>query len=173
VSAARQAGSTLAVGLIVLTLVMLLGLAGAGTARIDLLLAQNETFRENAALAAGAGIEMAISEIAGNPNPETVDRVVTGRVPGSQDTYEARVRFIGHERALPQAPAARLAGAHFEIQSTGRSARGAIDTQRAGILWVMDAPGPVSAADCEPVARRHCHARGTLERLYWQRLPAE
>lgn len=171
-SAARQVGSALAVGLIVLTLVMLLGLAGAGTARIDLLLAQNDTFRENAALAAGAGIEMAISEIAGNTNPEA-DMWVTGRVPGTQDTYEARVRFIGYERVLPQAPAARLAGAHFEIQSTGRSARGAIDTQRAGILWVVDAPGPVSAADCEPVVPRHCHPRGALERLYWQRLPAE
>ena len=58
-AAARQ--RTLAVGLILLTLVTLLGLAGASSAHVERLLAQNETFRENAASAASAGIEMAIS----------------------------------------------------------------------------------------------------------------
>jgi hypothetical protein len=158
-------------GLLLLTLVMLLGLAGAGSARIELLLAQNETFRENAASAASAGIEMAISEIVGSTNPEAVDTLVTGRIPGSPDTYEARVRFVGFDSALPQEPAARLAGAHFEILSTGRSARNAVDRQRAGVMRVVDAPGEVDIAECEPVVLRHCHRRGQLERLYWQRVP--
>jgi len=156
-------------GLVLLTLVMLLGLAGAGAARIELLLAQNETFRENAASAASAGIEMAISEIVGSPNPEVVDTLVTGRMTGA--TFEAQVRFVGFDNALPQEPAARLAGAHFEILSTGRSARHALDRQRAGVMWVVDAPGEVDSADCEPVVLRHCHQRGQLERLYWQRVP--
>jgi Tfp pilus assembly protein PilX len=166
-------GSALTVGLILLTLVMLLGLAGAGTARIELLLAQNETFRENAASAASAGIEMAISEIVGSTNPESVDTLVTGRMPDSPDAFEARVRFVGFETALPQEPAARLAGAHFEILSTGRSARHAIDRQRAGVMWIVDTPGEVNAAECEPVVQRHCHEHGALERLYWQRVPLE
>jgi hypothetical protein len=166
----RHDGAALVVGLLVLTLVMLLGLAGVGAARIELLLAQNETFRENAATAASAGIEMAIREISGTDLVS--DTLVTGQLPGSA-VYEAQVRFVGFEHALPQAPAAHLAGAHFEIISTGRSARNAIDRQRAGVLRVVDASGETNAADCEPIAPRQCHERGDLERLYWQRVPVE
>jgi hypothetical protein len=158
------------VGLLVLTLVMLLGLAGVGAARIELLLAQNETFRENAATAASAGIEMAISEI--SHTDLVSNALVTGQLPGSA-VYEARVRFLGFEQALPQAPAARLAGAHFEIISTGRAPRNAIDRQRAGVMRVIDAGHQTTAADCEPVVPRRCHERGDLERLYWQRVPVE
>jgi hypothetical protein len=167
----RHDGAALVVGLLVLTLVMLLGLAGVGAARIELLLAQNETFRENAAIAASAGIEMAIREISGTDLES--DTLVSGQLPGSADSYETQVRFVGFEHTLPQAPAAHLAGAHFEIISTGRSARNAIDRQRAGVLRVVDAGGETNAADCEPVAPRQCHERGDLERLYWQRVPVE
>lgn len=144
----RRHGGALVVGLLVLTLVMLLGLAGVGAARIELLVAQNETFRENAANAASAGIEMAISQISSTDLMS--DTLVSGTLPGSAE-YEAQVRFVGFERALPEAPAP-LAGAHFEIISTGRSARNAIDRQRAGVMR---------------------HERGGLERLYWQRVPVE
>lgn len=166
-----QLGAALVFGLMLLTLVMLSGLAGVGSARIELLLAQNESFRENAASAASAGIEMAISEIVGSSNPEAIDMLVTGHLPGSAGTFEARVRFAGFERTLPQAPGAGLAGAHFEIESTGRSARHTVDRQRAGVLLVVATVG--MAADCEPAAPRHCHAAGSLERLFWQRVPIE
>lgn len=145
----RRHGGALVVGLLVLTLVMLLGLAGVGAARIELLVAQNETFRENAANAASAGIEMAISQISSTDLMS--DTLVSGTLPGAA-VYEAQVRFAGFERALPEAPASPLAGAHFEIISTGRSARNAIDRQRAGVMRL------------EP---------GRLERLYWQRVPVE
>ena len=59
----HQRGATLVVGLMLLTLVTLLGLAGAATAHIEPQLAHNEQFRENAASAASAGIEVAISRI--------------------------------------------------------------------------------------------------------------
>ena len=169
----RSRGSALIVGLIMLTLVTLLGLAGASSAHVDRLLAQNEAFRENAAFAASAGIEMAISAILASPDPATVDPVVSGRMPGSQDTFEARVRFAGYELMLPQAPGERVAGAHFEITSTGRSARHAIDRQRAGVLWVVAATAEMPAADCEPLVPRHCFQRGEFLRLSWQRLPDE
>jgi len=169
----RSRGSTLTVGLIVLTLVMLLGIAGASSAHVDRLLAQNEAFRENAAFAASAGIEMAISAILASTDPVTVDPVISGRMPGSSDVFEARVRFAGYESLLPQASGARVAGAHFEILSTGRSARHATDRQRAGVLWVVAATELTDAADCEPLVPRHCFQRGELLRLSWQRLPGE
>ena len=166
-------GSALAVGLIILSLVTLLALAGSSSAHVERLLAQNDTFRENAAFAASAGIEMAISAILGSVQPETVDPVVTGRMSGAGDWFEARVRFLGYETSLPQAPDALVRGAHFEIVSTGHAARRAIDRQRAGVLWVVDSASPVAASDCAPLANRHCHQRGELELLSWQRVPIE
>ena len=56
----RQYGATLVVGLMLLALVTLLSLAAAGGAHIARLLAQNDSFRENAASASSAGVEMAI-----------------------------------------------------------------------------------------------------------------
>jgi len=169
----RLRGSALTVGLIVLTLVTLLGLAGASSAHVDRLLAQNEAFRENAAFAASAGIEMAVSAILTSTDPATVVPVVRGRMPGLADSFEARVRFAGYESALPQSPGARVAGAHFEIVSTGRSARHATDRQRAGVLWVVAAPEETAVADCEPLMPRHCFQSGELVRLSWQRVPVE
>jgi len=169
----RSRGSALTVGLIVLTLVTLLGIAGASSAHVDRLLAQNEAFRENAAFAASAGIEMAISAILASPDPITVNPVFNGRMPGSTDTFEARVRLAGYESLVPQAPGARVAGAHFEIVSTGHSARHATDRQRARVLWAVAATEDLAAADCEPLAPRHCLQRGELLRLSWQRLPGE
>jgi Tfp pilus assembly protein PilX len=174
VKAARQRGSTLAVGLILLTLVTLLGLAGAGNAHVEQLLAQNESFRENAATAASAGIEMAMRAIVNSSDPATVPASLTGRMPGSLDAYRVSLRFAGYERSLPQVPGARLAGAHFEIVSTGSSARRAVDRQRANVLWVIEATeAGLLPVDCEPLAPRHCHARGALERVSWQRVPVE
>ena len=166
-------GSALAVGLIILSLVTLLALAGSSSAHVERLLAQNDTFRENAAFAASAGIEMAISAILESAQPETADTHVTGRMSGAGDWFEAEVRFLGYETSLPQAPDARLSGAHFEIVSTGHAARRAIDRQRAGVLWVVDSTAPVAASDCAPLVNRHCHRRGELEWLSWQRVPIE
>ena len=115
-------GSTLAVGLIILSLVTLLALAGSSSAHVERLLAQNETFRENAASAASAGIEMAIREIV-NSEPAAVPARLADRVRGSSDRFEVSIRFAGFETSLPQVPGSRATGAHFEIVSTGFGAR--------------------------------------------------
>jgi hypothetical protein len=171
VSTRRQCGTTLAVGLILLALVTLLGLAGASAAHVELALAQNEQFRENAASAASAGIEFAIGRIVTNPES---DAVLHAELPGSADRFETTARFTGFDHALPQERGARLAGAHFEIVSTGYAARRATDRQRAQVLLVVAAPADVAAADCEPLAAGvRCHRRGELLRLSWQRVPLE
>jgi len=66
-----------------------------------------------------------------------------------------------------------VSGAHFDIVSTGKSTRNAVDRQRARVMWVVAAPGEITPADCEPVLPRHCFQRGELLRLSWQRLPGE
>jgi Tfp pilus assembly protein PilX len=170
VNVPRQAGATLAVGVIVLALVTLLGLAGASAAHVERLLAQNEAFRENAAMAASAGIEHAISAIVNSSDPGSVPALLAGSLAGG-DRFEVSVRFAGLETTLPQAPGARAAGAHFEITSTGYGARRAVDRQRADVLWVVE--GTVTGTDCEPLLPRPCHLRGDLERLSWQRVAVQ
>ncbi len=174
-----QRGATLAMALVLLTLVTLLGLAGANAAHIELALAQNEQFRENAASAASAGIESAIGRIVTSSAPDAAPITLAATMPGSQDRYQTVIRFLGYERALPQEPGARLTGAHFEIVSTGFAARRAVDRQRAQALLVVDAPAQVVAAqiatvECQPLAPAvPCHRRGALARLSWQRLAQE
>jgi hypothetical protein len=170
---ARQKGATLVVGLILLTMVTLLSLAATGSAHVETLLAQNESFRENAASAASAGVEVANRAIMTSSEPAAVPARLTGRIPESNDRFEVELRFLGFETALPREPAELLAGAQFEILSTGFSARNAVDRLRAGVLWVAAAPAAGALVDCEPLAPRHCHHLGELERLSWQHVSLE
>lgn len=165
---AAQRGATLAVGLMLLALVTVLGLAGASAARVEYRLALNERFRENAASAASAGIEVVLRRLM-NTSPAALPATLRGVMPGSADEFEVHVRFVGYELAIPQAPGAHLAGAHVDILSTGRSAAGAVDRQRVAAMVVVDSPEPVAAPDCAPLAPRECHAPGMVERLAWHR----
>jgi hypothetical protein len=166
-----QRGTALVTGLLLLTLVSLLGLAGAATAQVELQLARNEQFRENAASAASAGIEIAIIHVTASA-PEAVPARIHASLPGSPDRVDVQTRFLGYESGIPQSPGANLAAAHFEILATGYAARGTTDRQRAIVMQVVEvaeAPG----GDCEPLlAGARCAIAGEMRRLSWQRLPA-
>lgn len=166
---AMQRGTTLTVGLMLLALVTLLALAGASAARVEYRLALNERFRENAAFAASAGIELFQRRLM-NSTPDAAPLTLRGTVPGTADEFEVQARFAGLELSLPQVPGANLAGAHFDVFSIGRSAAGAIDRQRAAVMLVIDSPEPVTALDCAPLAPPACHERGRVERLAWHRV---
>ena len=172
---AQQRGTTLVIGLLLLGVAMLLGLAGAQGAGIEAQLARNEQFRENAASAASAGIEYAISRIVSSPPPDSnvAPYSAAASVPGTGDRFETETRFVGYEDALPQAGSLNLGGAHFEITSTGYSAGRAVDHQRAGVMLVVPAPVPGSARDCAPAALGvPCFEENALVRLSWQRIEA-
>ncbi|MBC8024358.1 MAG: hypothetical protein H7Y89_00045 [Steroidobacteraceae bacterium] len=164
-------GATLIVGLILLSLVTLLGLAGAGTAQIEAQLAQNERFRENAASAASAGIEFAIRRIVNTPDLTAVPQNLNASLPGSADRFETTTRFAGFELALPRNSATPIAGAHFEIVSKGFSARRSVDRQRASVMLVVDSPN-APPLPCDP-PRVRCYRAGELVRTGWQRMAVE
>jgi Tfp pilus assembly protein PilX len=169
----RSRGTTLVLGLVLLTVVTLLGLAGASGAHIERQLARNEQFRENAASAASAGIEYAISRIVNSPIPDdAVPFSDAATLRGSTDRFETVTRFVGLEVALPQAAGANLAGAHFEITSTGYSSSAAVDRQRARVMLVVPASEPAVAPECAPEAGIPCFRSGELVRLSWQRISA-
>jgi len=168
----REQGVSLVVGLVLLSIVTLLALAGASGAHVEQLLAQNETFRENAGIAASAGIEVAIRAIVNSPAPETVVPRVTGQFDANSGSYEATIRFMGVETALPQTEGAHLVGAHFEINSIGRAPRNAIEHQRADVLWVVNTTAPAHAAACLPLVEQACRQLNELLRQSWHRTPA-
>lgn len=169
----RARGSALVTGLILLSLITLLGLAAAAAARIELQLANHEQFRENAASAASAGLEFALAHMTAMTTD--TDFSLSDSLPGAaaaRARYEVSARFLGYEPGIPQAPGAQLAAAHFEILSTGHSAFGAFDRQRALVIRVVPASAPVTALDCEPAAPGiRCLTANELLRLSWQRMP--
>lgn len=167
----RPRGATLVVGLILLSLVTLLGLAGASTAHVERQLAQNEQFRDAAAAAASAGIEVAVARLATTEAPAALSEW-RETVPGTRERYEVTVRLTGYERTLPQANGANLAGAHFEIVSTGYSARRAMDRQVVDVMRVVHAPDSAPAS-CGDDTGRRCWAAGDIARLSWRRVTVE
>lgn len=160
-------GATLIVGLILLSLATLLALASASTARVEARLAQNGRFRENAISAASGGLELAIHRLVNTPDPAAVPQTLNASLPESRDRFETVTRFVGLELSLPQDAAARVVGAHFEIVSTGYSARRSVDRQRASVMLVVASPNAVPLP-CDP-PRIRCFRAGDLVRTGWQR----
>jgi hypothetical protein len=179
----RSRGAALVMTLLLLALLTMFALAAAHSARLEHALASNEQFRENAANAARAGIELATLELLSMPDPDRavmLQRRMT--LAGGVDTVDVDARFAGYEANLPQESAELLVGAHFEITSTGRSARGAVDTQREGLMIVVPAPADFSrsiatlpgggAAPCGPLAaERPCVQAGQMHSMFRRRLP--
>ena len=140
----QQRGAALVVGLILLVILTMLALTGTNTSRTELVMAQNEQFRKNAALAASAGIERAIGALGAVPAvpgaaPTLVENVAL--VPGEAERYTTTSRYVGDEMNLPQSSANRFIGLHYEITSDGTSVRDANDRLVQGIMVVTTSGG--------------------------------
>ncbi len=124
----RQTGAALIVGLILLLVLTMLGISGMQTATFELLQAGNAQYAENAFQAAETGIDRAL--LAGGLN--TAIPVVVSQSPlepGSENTFESETRFALTTN-VPQGLFSLGSGGgfqayHFDIDSTGRSARNA------------------------------------------------
>lgn len=168
-----QRGQVLVLALVLLTLITVLGLASAAAARIELQLANNLLFRENAANAASAGIEYALSHLSAMSSPS--DFTLSGPVAAHADPsgrYEISARFLGPEQQVPQRPSDLIVAEHFEVVAIGYAARGAVDRQRVHVARLVPAATTPEWRDCEPeVPGQRCQVAGRLLRLSWQRLP--
>lgn len=150
---ARQQGAALVIGLVLLVILTLLAFAGANTASTELVMAGNEQFRRNAALAANAGVEEAIARLGEVPTVATapVTRRADEAVAGSAvDRYTTETRFVGEEAGLPQLSEDKFVGLHYVIESSGTSARGANDLQRQGV-FVVAATGSAAERSFERI----------------------
>lgn len=138
-----QRGAALVIGLVLLLILTLLAVTGMNTATTELVMAGNEQYRRAASLAASTGIEVAIADIGGVPTvpgvAPTVANAPTGNV--TIDSYTSATRYMGEESGLPQSSVDKFVGLHFEIDSTGVSARNARDRQVQGVFVVAGAAG--------------------------------
>jgi type IV pilus assembly protein PilX len=135
----RERGAALAVALILLLVLTILAFTGMSTATLELTMSGNEQYRRNAAQAASAGIEQAISRLGSVST-------VAGSAPtiiaptllpeSTTDRWSTSSRYLGDETGLPQSSADKFIGLHYEIESTGTSARNARDLQTQGVLIV-------------------------------------
>ena len=142
---ARRAerGVALFVGLILLLVITVLAVAAMTMATSDLRMAANRQFHENAFHAASRGIEQGMI----TPNLPTTGASVTvasTAVPGNaSDTFEYTVTF-DPDNGVTGVPAggyslgtsSGFSAFHFEVQATGKSARGSEVVQEQGFYII-------------------------------------
>ena len=127
----RQAGAALVVGMILLLVLTLLAISGMNTASMDLAMAGNSQYQQNAFQASEDGVAQAI--IFGVFNPaEPTENVVPQD--GAEFTADIARQMDG--QALPAIWGSSwdsFSTYHFEIQSIGQSARNAESTHVQGM----------------------------------------
>lgn len=127
--------------LAVLALLAVVGLYTAATMQNTLfatVLSGTRIFQQRAFVLADLGIEQALRDLAAAAPPADYTRELHP-LPGTEDSVTLALRATGSE-ALPAGfSAGRLLAQHYEISSTGHSARGARSVQVQGVLRVWPA----------------------------------
>ncbi len=137
-SAHPQRGAALAVSLILLLILTLLAISGMNTATTELIMAGNEQYQANAFQAAETGIERTIAT--GPFNPQSPPPPVTQPL-ANGDSFTAQVLPRGFGSIVVGSSIGVFGGEHFEIQSTGNSARrGARSTHTQGVALLVQDP---------------------------------
>lgn len=127
----KQSGAALVVGLILLMVITLLAISGMNTATVELQMAGNFQYAQNAFQAAEVGIERAMA--AGGLNTNSTSSTSATQVSGSTtDYYQTVTQFQLPNGVTPVPNGGFSMGAgtgfsayHFDITSTGTSSRNA------------------------------------------------
>lgn len=136
-NARRQRGAALVVGMILLMVLTLLAISGMNTATLELQMAGNAQYSENAFQAAETGIEEAMRDArTRGVNTANVDPERTETVPGSttdQYTIETVHNLDTGQTSVPGGGFSLgedkgYHAYHFEVTSTGTSSRDATQT---------------------------------------------
>lgn len=149
---AHQRGAALVIGLIMLLILTILAFTGVNTATTELAMASNEQFRRNAAEASAAGVEESIAALGlvGTTPGATATLPEAALGDDEATTYTTTTRYVGDEFGLPQSSADKFIGVHYEIESTGTSARNARDVQTQGVMVITSAGGGGGDGDNAP-----------------------
>jgi type IV pilus assembly protein PilX len=138
-AAARQRGAALVIGLLLLVILTLLAISGMNTASLELVIAGNGQYRQNAFQAAETGIAQALSTGAFNPQAAPVAAPQTAVAAESdKEFFKTKITPQLGGQALPAIGKSgdRFQDFHFEIESVGTSARNATATSVQGVAVV-------------------------------------
>lgn len=141
---ARQGGAALVIGLLLLLVLTILAISGMTTATLELQMAGNTQYKERAFQAAETGIEQAIDKATFDTANALVlaNQKVDPTVGSSNDdTYDARMEFDKNTGTTIVPGGGYSMGTgfqayHFNIESTGRSERGAEATHTQSIYII-------------------------------------
>ena len=144
---ASQQGAALVVGLLLLLVLTLLAISGMNTASLELVMAGNTQFHQNAFQAAETGIEQAIQTADFNPGAG-VEGPTTEEIDGAEsDAYTISVvpQLSGTAQpAIWGSTWDSFSTYHFEIDSEGASARNARANNIQGVAVISPADSTVA-----------------------------
>jgi type IV pilus assembly protein PilX len=138
----KQRGAALVVGLLLLLVITLLAISGMNAVSLELIMAGNEQYRQNAFQAAETGIELSL--VGGAFVPGAADEVQANvAVPNSAtDRYSSRIVSDLAGAAQPAIWGASwnsFSTYHFTVQSTGTSIRNSLANNVQGIAIIAPA----------------------------------
>lgn len=127
----RQHGATLVVGLVLLLVLTVVGVSGMSMATMEVAMAANTRFQQDAFQLAEDGIELVL----GNRRFSTAaddPRNVVDWLGNADYDRQARAVYLGRDRntPLPGSSMGVIEAFHFDITSVGRGPRGAQSTHR-------------------------------------------
>lgn len=149
-SSNSQRGAALVVGLLLLTVLTLLAISGMNTASLELVMAGNTQYHQNAFQAAETGIEQAILTANFNPGAGTEGPVTEEIEDSETDEYSITVipQLSGAAQpALWGSTWDSFSTYHFEVDSEGASARNARANNIQGIAVIAPADSTVAPLD--------------------------
>lgn len=134
-SAPRQQGAALVIGLVLLMILTVLGISGMNTATLELTMASNAQFHQDAFQAAETGIDIAISNPQLGPAINGQDVVLPPTVLGDGSattealtTFEVATPVPDRAFSLGVATTGTVQAYHFDIVAQGTGPRNAIST---------------------------------------------
>ncbi len=147
---ARQRGAALAVGLMLLLVLTILAVSGMNTSTVELQMAGNMQYAQNAFQAAESGIEVAIAKPDELPTEPTL--ALTGVPSSDSDKYKYEVKCdadTGWSWSL-ESSIGETAVYHYDIVSTGESARGARSVHSQSYYFEGPYSGPCKTTLAPP-----------------------
>ena len=145
--ARRQGGAALVVGMILLMVLTLLAISGMTGATMELQMAGNAQYSENAFQAAETGVEEAMRDARVNgTNTSNVEPEKTEVVAGTTDHYKI-LTIHNPDNGVTKVPSGGFSmgvgkgfsAYHFDVTSTGTSSRSATQTHVQGFYVVAQA----------------------------------
>ncbi len=141
-TAARQRGAALIVGLILLLVLTVLAVSTMRTAALELVMAGNVQYKENAFQLAASGLETAVQQTRTNAIPLSAiegwqQNLGTTRLEGLSGEFDTRIQYLTSGTPYSGYSPSEFEFLHFQIDAEGRTdQRGARSLQTQGIYRV-------------------------------------